>query len=303
MTTSLNFNLFSWENIDDYTNLSNKLDIDKHTEYNHNSDNIKEKLSYPSLNPQKNLFIVSDSNFQKIGYLLLIEEKIIDRAIVEIKILKNYQNDYVQSEFIKKAIELTKLLSIKYLNIQIHESDNLMQISLKNYKFKKIKTYFNMQLISLSNINSKLPNGLYFSEFRLNKDEKVLTNLQNTIFKNSWGFCPNTIEEIYYKVRMKNSNPNGIILIKNNYEHIGYVWTTKENKFGKISMTGIIPKFRSLGIGNKLISKGIEYLFNNKYSIVNLEVDSENLNAVQLYKKIGFNKFSEILWYEKKLIS
>ena len=68
-------------------------------------------------------------------------------------------------------------------------------------------------------------------------------------------------------------------------------------------MTGIIPKFRSLGIGNKLISKGIEYLFNNKYSIVNLEVDSENLNAVQLYKKIGFNKLSEIWWYEKKLIS
>ena len=102
MTISLNFNLFSWENIDDYTNLSNKIDIENHTGYNHNSDNIKEKLSYPSLNPQKNLFIVSDSNFQKIGYLLLIEEKIIDRAIVEIKILKNYQNNYVQSEFIKK---------------------------------------------------------------------------------------------------------------------------------------------------------------------------------------------------------
>ena len=299
----LNFKLFSWENIDDYINLLNKIEIQNKTDNNHNLKQIKEKLSYPFYNPHKNLFIVSNNNSQNIGYLLLIEEKRIQRVIVEIRILKNYQDESTQTEFLNKALELTKFLSIKYINIQIDENDNLMQISLKRNKFTKIKTYLNMQLNSLSNIDSKLPKGLYFSEFTINKDEETLTRLQNTIFKNSWGFCPNTIEEITYKVRMHNTKPSGIILIKNNYEYIGYVWTTQENKFGRISMTGVLPKFRSIGIGNKLISRGIEYLSHNKYSIVKLEVDSANLNAVKLYNKIGFNKLSEIWWYQKELIN
>lgn len=300
---SLNFKLFSWEDIDAYINLLNKIEIENKTDNNHKLKQIKEKLSYPFYNPHKNLFIVSNNNSQNIGYLLLIEEKKIERVIVEIRILKNYQDESTQTKFLNKALELTKFLSIKYINIQIDEYENLMQLCLKRNKFTKIKTYLNMQLNSLSKIDSKLPEGLCFTEFTINKDEETLTRLQNTIFKNSWGFCPNTIEEITYKVRMYNTKPSGIILIKNNYEYIGYIWTTQENKFGRISMTGVLPKFRSIGIGNKLISKGIEYLSQNKYSIVKLEVDSANLNAVKLYNKIGFNKLSEIWWYQKELIN
>ena len=88
----LNFKLFSWENIDDYINLLNKIEIQNKTDNNHNLKQIKEKLSYPFYNPHKNLFIVSNNNSQNIGYLLLIEEKRIQRVIVEIRILKNCQD-------------------------------------------------------------------------------------------------------------------------------------------------------------------------------------------------------------------
>lgn len=301
MSISLKFNLFLWENINDYINILNEIENENETGNRYSFNNVKETLSYPSFDEKKNLFIISDNYLKKIGILSISEEKQIGRAIADIKILKQYKNQVIQSKIIMKALELVRNLPIKVLHIAVNQNDKLIQFSLKETAFTKIKTYLNMELNKLFDNNAKLPEGFHFSEFILNSNEKHLTLLQNKIFKNSWGFCPNTIEEVSYKINMHNTNPKGIIIITNNYEYVGYNWTTLENNFGKISMTGVHPEFRSIGLGKMLVIQGVLYLLNKKYNTVKLEVDSLNSKAIQLYNKIGFEKKSEIWWYENRL--
>ena len=301
MTISLKFNLFSWKNINDYINILNEIENDNETGNKYSFNNVKETLSYPSFDEEKNLFIISDNYFKKIGILSISEEKQIYRAIADIKILKQYKNQVIQSKIIIKALELVKNSPIRVLHIQVNQNDKLMQFSLKQNKFTKIKTYLNMELNKLFDNNAKLPEGFHFSDFILNSNEKDLTLLQNKIFKNSWGFCPNTIEEVSYRINMHNTNPKGIIIITNNYEYVGYNWTTLENNFGKISMTGVHPEFRTIGLGKILVIQGVKYLLDKKYSTVKLEVDSLNSKAIHLYNKIGFEKKSELWWYEYRL--
>ena len=301
MTISLNYKTFSWQHIDDYTNLLNRLALDNKNNYKYNLSDIKEKLSYPSFNPQKNLFLISNNNNEPIGYISFNEEKFINRVILDIKILKLHKNDENQTKIIRKALELASSLHTEKLNIQTSEYDKSIQNSLTYFNFKKIKIYFNMQLKKMPVINLEPPNDFFFSTFLQDNDEEKLTKLQNSVFKDSWGFCPNTTEEIKYRIKMHNTKPEGIIILKNRQEYVGYNWTTYKNKSGKISMTGILPQFRSKGLGNILVGKGIEYLFNNNHSTVELEVDSNNIKALQIYKKLGFNKSSEIWWYEKEI--
>jgi len=301
LSISLKFNLFLWENINDYINILNEIENENETGNRYSFNNVKETLSYPSFDEKKNLFIISDNYLKKIGILSISEEKQIGRAIADIKILKQYKNQVIQSKIIMKALELVRNLPIKVLHIAVNQNDKLIQFSLKETAFTKIKTYLNMELNKLFDNNAKLPEGFHFSEFILNSNEKHLTLLQNKIFKNSWGFCPNTIEEVSYKINMHNTNPKGIIIITNNYEYVGYNWTTLENNFGKISMTGVHPEFRSIGLGKMLVIQGVLYLLNKKYNTVKLEVDSLNSKAIQLYNKIGFEKKSEIWWYENRL--
>lgn len=58
------------------------------------------------------------------------------------------------------------------------------------------------------------------------------------------------------------------------------------------------PAYRKLGIGEDLIKRAVSYLKTQHVEIINLSVASENIKAINLYQKLGFNIYGE----EKKAI-
>ena len=56
-------------------------------------------------------------------------------------------------------------------------------------------------------------------------DAPVLTEIQNAAFTGSWGFCPNTVEQVEYRISMANTSPQGILLLNHGDAIAGYCWT------------------------------------------------------------------------------
>ena len=148
--------------------------------------------------------------------------------------------------------------------------------------------------------------GYQLRFFNIDQDEEALTELQNQSFTGSWGFSPNTVNQIRSKVRLTEWESDGILILENSTNQmVGYNWTHRPKKIdsdqGYIGMTGVLPELRGLGLGRYIVQAGINYLNALKIPNVTLEVDASNLSARELYLSLGFELLEETVWYELNL--
>lgn len=60
------------------------------------------------------------------------------------------------------------------------------------------------------------------------------------------------------------------------------------NQFGYVEDLVVKPKYRGLGIGRKLLERGIQWANENKFPGVMLETQDDNVPACTLYQSCGF---------------
>ncbi len=60
------------------------------------------------------------------------------------------------------------------------------------------------------------------------------------------------------------------------------------NQFGYVDDLVVNPKFRGLGIGRRLLERGIQWAHENNFPGVMLETQDDNVPACTLYKSSGF---------------
>ena len=149
----------------------------------------------------------------------------------------------------------------------------------------------------------QIPYGFELHHFATG-DEEGLCNLQNLAFADSWGFRPNTVEEIRHLVNTSGCQPEGILFINEGRRKVGYCWTRThpvEMEKGYIRMIGVDPLYRAQGLARVILLAAIEYLRKRGIKTIELTVDSKNLNAIRLYQSLGFTAEGTILWYQKEL--
>ena len=66
-------------------------------------------------------------------------------------------------------------------------------------------------------------------------------------------------------------------------------------------MTGVLPEYRGSGFGKYMLQQGLYNLIPNQYNVIELNVDSSNLTAINMYRNIGFESIDLINWYELEL--
>ena len=141
-------------------------------------------------------------------------------------------------------------------------------------------------------------------------EETALTRIQNRSFKDTWGFNPNTVEEITYRTELPDCLPEGIFIAWDGDRPIAYCWTKmnlgsgnrKDKRSGSIHMLGVDPNYRGLGLGKQVFTAGLGYLLKQGIDIAQITVDSENEAALTLYKSAGFEIEKTTLWFEKKML-
>jgi ribosomal protein S18 acetylase RimI-like enzyme len=141
-------------------------------------------------------------------------------------------------------------------------------------------------------------------------DAALLATVQNRIFTGTWGFCPNSPEDIRYFFRLTQSKWQDILMIRENEKIIGYSWLhpvikkerAVEKRKWKLHMFGIDPEFQAKGRGKKLLQTSLGYVRKKDGTSLEITIDSENTPAINLYKSAGFKVKSREYWYAKDLL-
>ena len=81
---------------------------------------------------------------------------------------------------------------------------------------------------------------------------------------------------------------------------IGKVHNQLISGIGGIYGLGVLPEYRGKGLGRKILLMAIEYLKEEKADEIMLQVETENSNALNLYKSCGFEETSVMDYYELK---
>lgn len=305
MTAVAKIRPFQWSDVENFTSLSNCINGVVGTEKEVSEHLMKQILSHPSCRPETNCFIAESTNDKIIGYGLVSLERSIDRAVASGGVLAEHRNSGVGKLLLRRVNEYVESIGMEMFNIQTSADSTAAQHLLESEGFTHVKDYWQMRWENGHLPEIKLPEGFTLRAFELNQDEERLTLIQNTAFGEHWGFCPNTVEEIAARVRMESTDPNGIIFISDGNSLAGYNWTLRNQNdhgsVGYVSMTGVHPDYRGKGLGTAVVVTGMDYLCRQGIDAIELEVDSTNTPAVELYRKLGFKPTHHTIWYEKQM--
>ena len=138
-------------------------------------------------------------------------------------------------------------------------------------------------------------------------DEQRLAQLQNAVFADTWGYCPNTTADIRYYLNLTGCRPEDILTVREGRRPVGFLWphrlygtnSASSGIAGRIHMFGIRPDRRNRGYGYALLRQGLVRLRDIGWSNVELTVDGDNRAASGLYERMGFRLREKKIWFEK----
>ena len=268
---------------------------------------IAERLNRPGYDPTRNLFLAFRGG-DIIAYLDITTETVIKRAVVDCIVLPTQRRRGIATDLFNQALRYTGEIGIKRMHVNISEDNTAARELLKALEFHFIRRYIqfglNLDKLELPEINMTGTSVRYLETGEL----PLLTDLQNQIFTGTWGFNPNTVEEINYFFNYHRCHNSDIILIVSATKVIGYCWIIPAGihtqptyeKTSRIHMFGIAPEFRGQKLGNLLLTKSLRALQKKGIEYVILTADCSNEIACALYYDCGFRPISNSIWYEKK---
>ena len=269
---------------------------------------LAEALGHPNFHPEDDLFVAEFDN-TIIGYAGAVLEAAIHRAILECIIHPHHRKKSIATELIRRTLRHAEASNIKAAQVCIPEANLPGKTLALRMGFKFIRYFYEL---TLDLDNMRLPD-MGPSEFVIRSlgpdEEDKLTQIQNRSFAGSWGFNPNTPDEIAYRINLSSCSPGNIMIVYLKNKPIGYCWTrifAEERSAagslkGEIHMLGVDPDYRGKGIGRNVLLAGLADLKTKGVTIVELTADGEEPVALGLYASVGFEVCSRTEWYEKKL--
>jgi mycothiol synthase len=268
---------------------------------------LMESATQPNPPPQSTLFVAERAG-EIIGYADLKSESNIGRAVLRWLVNPKHHKRDLITKLVDRAISRAGELGVMIVHVNIPQDSQRVEHLLVKMGFTFVRRFLELRLdFSKTDLleSSKSPLRCRFMQ---PGEEARLTDLQNRSFTGSWGYNPNTVEEIRVRVNLPNCSPRDIILAFDSDKPIGYCWTrinfwdnTPDQGTGRIYMMGVDPDYRGRGLGRQLLLAGLSYLKSKDLRRVELTVDSENKEACTLYKSVGFKLWTSSLWYEKRL--
>jgi mycothiol synthase len=302
MAPGLHVRNFQWTDVEPLTDVFNDINDLVGTEKSFDADFMRQFLSQPDVDPLNHCFVATSDDIVA-GFVLMAYEPPIKRAVASGGVLSAYRQLGIGRELLQKAISYAESLEVEVLHVEVSSQGEAAKKMLESEGFHKTKGYWQMQWTGDVSPVPNLGSNFSIRPFRLGEDEEALTLLQNEAFGENWGFSPNTLDQISARVRLDRVTPEGILFITDNGKPAAYNWTmisaNSTKATGFISMTGVHPDYRGKGLGRAIVAAGMKYLKAQGVDSIELEVDSDNAPARELYLKLGFTKVHETLWYEK----
>ena len=294
---------FRWEDVPAFAEFENRLLQSPHASLAPKQRFVNEFLRQPNLNPEEDLFLYeSAGNIQ--GYGLIFPEPVIRRSVLMLKTVPGAGENVVQEALLEAALRRAGRIEADVLHVQTRPRSTESRL-LERRGFRHVRTYWGMGWEIQRLPTFEKPEGSHFRSYGMEGDAETLTHIQNAAFGGSWGFAPNTADEIAYRAEMSVTSHDGILFLCQGETVCGYCWTyvmgDAAKRVGIIFMIGIHPDFRRRRLGKPLLAAGLNYLASLGVDHVELEVDGANTPATRLYFSMGFTKVSESYWFEAAL--
>ena len=259
-------------------------------------------LGQPGLAPTENCLVLEQSGQIK-GLALVFHELPINRSVIEVMTSSGLAGSAEEVESVQRALARVKAQGVAVAHICVPPDSGRGRV-LEQLGFTPVWTYLDMLWNQDGLPQSDLPQGYSVRSFQKG-DTPLLTRVQNDAFTGSWGFCPNTEEQIEYRTHMPNTSNAGILFLFEGEVPAGYCWTVMvpvdSGVRGMIGMIGVVPQFRGKGVSRHLLQAGMQHLRSTVLAEIGLEVDGNNDPAVRLYAATGFKTLGERHWFERVL--
>jgi len=269
---------------------------------------IAETLGRPDYSPEQNLFVVEIGG-NIIGYLDVTPELTIGRAILDCWIHPEHRRKGLGTKLLSYAINRAKELGAKNVHVNVLEDNLVAKSVLSKLGFECVRRFLELRLdmtkVRWQDIDQA---ALGFRHLQYG-EEDTLTQLQNRSFAGSWGYNPNTVEQVTYHTNLSDRSPEDIVLTYDGDKVTGYCWTgiiyeaeaAIGKRRGRIFMLGVDPDYQGTGVGRRALLAGLARLNSKGVQVTELTVDSENEVACALYRSVGFEVHTSSLWYEKAI--
>jgi mycothiol synthase len=259
-------------------------------------------LGQPGLVPLENCLVLEQDG-QIRGLALVYREFPISRSVIEVMISPELAGGPDELEILQQAVALAKAEHFSVAHVCVMPGTERGKL-LEQLGFSPVRTYLDMLWNQDQLPDVSLPSGYSVRSFQTG-DVSLLTKVQNDAFTGSWGFCPNTEEQIEYRTGMPNTSKSGILFLFEGDRPAGYCWTvmvpSDNGPRGIIGMIGVVPDYRGKGVSRHVLHAGMQHLRSIGMAEVGLEVDGNNDPAIRLYTSTGFKKTGERHWFELDL--
>ena len=259
-------------------------------------------LGQPGLDPTENCLVLEQSGQIK-GLALIFREFPIGRSIIEVMTTPDLAGSPDEIDLVQQAVAKAESQKLSVAHICVMADSGRGKV-LEQAGFTKVRTYLDMLWNMDELAELELPEGYSVLSFQTG-DTPLLPQVQNDAFTGSWGFCPNTEEQIEYRTQMPNTSKDGILFLMEGNSPAGYCWTVMvpaENGVrGVIGMIGVVPDYRGKGVSRHILQAGMKHLRFIGLAEIGLDVDGNNAPAVGLYESAGFKTMGERHWFERVL--
>ncbi|MFP6593814.1 MAG: N-acetyltransferase [Dehalococcoidia bacterium] len=311
MSAATDIRNFSWDDFDAVfatrAAVTGISDADADEERSH----FRARLELPGADPLDNVFIAEQSG-EFIGGAIAAVEPAIDRAVGEFGVIESARGQGIGRLLLARLERRAREAGVAVHQVNVHHTNSRLRSFMDAAGYKQIRIFNELKYrpapAYLEGDYRPLPEGVTLRPFVSGSDEAALAIVQNAAFEGSFGFAPNTPEQIAGYVEMRGAPGDILIAEDSSGGVIGYIWTsvTESNDdsgemTGMIEMTGVLPSQRGRGVGSAVIAAGLRHLRERGAGVIDLEVDGENLSARRIYKDLGFKKIGEQYWYEKNL--
>jgi mycothiol synthase len=267
---------------------------------------ITQNLKKPNYSPEQDLFLV-ETGGDIVGYMDIMPERTIKRAILYCWIHPQHRRKGLATKLLDFAMRRAKESGAEVVHVNISRDNNIAIRVLEKLYFNCVRRYFELRLDIDKVERKEIDRAVQECRHLRSGEEASLTDIQNRSFADTWGYNPNTVEEIVYKVNLGKRSPEDVVLAYDGDKVVGFCWIENSSKkdaasgklIGRILMIGTDPEYQGKGVGEKTLLAGLGCLKKKKHRFAELAVDSENKAAIALYQSIGFKARTISLWYEK----
>lgn len=262
-------------------------------------NSLARELAQPNLRPERDCILAFDGDAPA-GYAYLTHEPAIGRGVLDMMGSGARTGGGAGDALLAEVYDRAQAAGLPVLHVDVPETDEPRRRAFADRGWRHVRTHLHLVRASSEPAGVLASQGMNL-RMAERADADAVTNLQNAAFSGSWGYAPNTRDEIEYRIfDLPALSPDPVVLLEEGSLLVGYCWCHREISPGPgvVGMVGVLPDRQGQGLGRAVTAAGVDALLSLGAAPLEITVDSENPGAIRVYEGVGFTLAWRSFWYE-----